>query len=268
MKLFTKDELTNAIKVIASQGWHKSVKRTRDTRNDGAVGNTLEVLLGISENNLPIPNAREWELKGQRACSGSLITLKHIEPSPTATRIVSNILLPKYGWAHKQAGLKYPRSEMSFRSTTSASNFTNRGFKVIVDRVEKKLRFVFDSKHADSLNLEICAWLALVEKRAGLGPINPEPYWGFEDLKYAIGEKIKNCFYIVADSKIEKNHEFFAYCHLLVLSGFSFEKFLQCVESGNLFVDFDARTGHNHGTKFRLKQDVWSKLYDDVKVIF
>lgn len=59
MKLFTKDELINAIRKLSGQGWHKSVKKTVDVRNDGAVGNTLEVLLGIEENNLPIPNAME-----------------------------------------------------------------------------------------------------------------------------------------------------------------------------------------------------------------
>ncbi len=268
MKLFSKEELINEIKSIASKGWHKSVKHTLDKRNDGAVGNTLEVLLGIAENNLPIPNAREWELKGQRAHSASLITLKHIEPSPTAARIVSSVLLPKYGWAHKQAGLSYPKTEMSFRSTTSASCITNRGFTVVVDRSAKKLRFVFDSKKADSSDPEIVKWLASVEKRAGLGPIMPEPYWGFEDLKYAIGEKIKNCFYVIAESKIDSKHEYFTYKHLFVLSGFCFDKFLCCVEAGNLLVDFDARTGHNHGTKFRLKQGVWSELYDDVKEVF
>lgn len=274
MKLFSKDELIKEIKVIASKGWHKSVKHTRDTRNDGAVGNTLEMLLGIAENNLPIPNAREWELKGQRAHSASLITLKHIEPSPTAARIVSNILLPKYGWSHKQAGSKYPKTEMSFRSTTSASCFTNRGFTVAIDRTAKKLRFVFDSKKTDVSDPEIKSWLSSVEKRAGLGAISPEPYWGFEDLKYAIGEKIKNCFYVIAESRIDtesrvdKNHEYFCYKHLSVLSGFSFEKFLCCVETGSLLIDFDARTGHNHGTKFRLKQGVWADLYDDVKEVF
>jgi hypothetical protein len=34
--------------------------------NIGGVGNTLEDLLGIEENNLPILNASEWELKCQR----------------------------------------------------------------------------------------------------------------------------------------------------------------------------------------------------------
>lgn len=74
MKIYTKEGLIQEIKSIAAQGWHKSVKETKDIRNDGAVGNTLEILLGIKENNLPIPNAREWELKGQRSHTSSLIS--------------------------------------------------------------------------------------------------------------------------------------------------------------------------------------------------
>src|SRR3990172_12920088 len=113
MKLYSKDELVDAMRKVFKEGWHKSVKHTIDTRNDGAVGNTLERLLGIKENNLPIPNAREWELKGQRKHSASLITLKHIEPSPTAAKIVASVLLPLYGWPHAQAGIKYPKAEKS-----------------------------------------------------------------------------------------------------------------------------------------------------------
>jgi len=125
MDLYSKEELIAEIRNIFEKGWYKSVKETRDIRNDGAVGNTLETLLGIKENNLPIPNAREWELKGQRSHTQSLITLKHSEPSPRASCIVPQILLPKYGWRHEEAGKKYPKTEMSFRSTTSATNFTN-----------------------------------------------------------------------------------------------------------------------------------------------
>jgi len=262
MKLYTKEELIEKIHEISDQGWHKSVKKTRDIRNDGAVGNTLEVLLGIKENNLPIPNAQEWELKGQRSHTSSLITLKHIEPSPRAARIVPQLLLPKYGWKHKQAGKKYPKTEMSFRSTTSAAQFTNRGFKVVVDRKQNKLRFVFDSSKVDTSKPEIANWFKSVKKNAGLGPFDPEPYWGFEDLKYAIGEKIRNCFYIIADSKIEEKREYFQYKKLIILSGFSFEKLLKCFEDGVIFIDFDARTGHNHGTKFRIRQQNFPDLYE------
>lgn len=261
MKIYTKEGLIQEIKSIASQGWHKSVKETKDARNDGAVGNTLEILLGIEENNLPLPNASEWELKGQRSHTSSLITLKHVEPSPTALSIVSNILLPYYGWKHKQAGKKYPATEMSFRSTTSAKEFTKRGFKILVDRDEAKVKFVFDSSMVNTNQPEIKVWFESVNKRIGLGPFKTEPYWGFNDLQYSIGEKIKNCFYAVADSKMVSGREYFLYKELYLLSGFSFENFLKCIEEGVILIDFDARTGHNHGTKFRIKQGYWSSLY-------
>lgn len=264
VKLFSKKQLTDEIRKIFNAGWHESVRKPG---NDGAVGNTLEKLLGIEENNLPIPNAREWELKGQRAGTSSLVTLKHIEPSPTGVKIVSSILLPLYGWKHKNAGVKYPETEMSFRSTTSATAFTSRGFCIIVERKEKKLRFVFDSSRVDKNDSEIAEWLKSVENRAGLASLNPEPYWGFDDLRYAIGNKIRNCFYVIADSKTENKKEYFYYNQLIILSGFSFERFLSCLENGTVLVDFDARTGHNHGTKFRIRQGCWSELYSDVKRI-
>lgn len=265
MKLFTKEQLIKEISTIIEQGWKKSVKKTLDKSNDGAVGNTLEVLLGIQENNLPIPNASEWELKGQRLYTSSLVTLKHIEPSPKGAKIVSGLMLPYYGWKHKQAGLKYSSKEMSFRSTTYVANFTNRGFRITIDKKEQKVKFIFDSTQADKTNPEIASWLESVNDRIGLGPLNPEPYWGFDDLKYAIGSKIKNCFYIVADTKIESSQEYFLYRELYILSGFSFEKFLKCIEDSIILIDFDARTGHNHGTKFRIRQDRWSQLYSEVK---
>jgi len=232
MKIYTKESLIEDIKAIISDGWKKSVKKTKDTRNDGAVGNTLEVLLEVPENNLPIPNAAEWELKGQRTNTSSLVTLKHTEPSPTALKIVSNILLPLYGWKHAKAGTQYPISEMSFRSTTYANGYTSRGFTIEVNRDELKVKFVFDSTKAKVSDTNICEWRNSVERRVGLGGFNPVPYWGFNDLKYAIGEKIKNCFYVTADSRLIDGHEYFKYRELYILSGFSFDNFLSCIENG------------------------------------
>ncbi len=76
-----------------------------------------------------------------------------------------------------------------------------------------------------------------------------------------IGAKVKNCFYVIADTRVEQRHEFFKYVKLLVLSGFSFDGFLECI------VDFDARTGHNHWTKFRIRQNHWHGLYTSVEEI-
>jgi hypothetical protein len=76
---FTKKSLITVLRQIQNHGWIESV---RSPGNDGAVGNTLESILGISENNLPLPNATEWELKAKRRKTVSLTTLFHLEPSP------------------------------------------------------------------------------------------------------------------------------------------------------------------------------------------
>ena len=102
MKIYTKDNLIKELKSIAAQGWIPNARHG----NHGGIGNTLEDLLGITENNLPIPNAAEWELKSQRINTSSLTTLFHIEPSPRAVKFVPQMLLLKYGWRHKEAGKK------------------------------------------------------------------------------------------------------------------------------------------------------------------
>ena len=142
MKIYTKQDLINELKKIRIQGWIKNKR----TANDGSVGNTLEDILGIEENNLPIPNAAEWELKCQRKRTTSPTTLFHCEPSPRALKFVTNILLPKYGWEHKKAGKKYPKTEMSFRQTISCINYSDRGFRVELDKKQKKIVISFNSK--------------------------------------------------------------------------------------------------------------------------
>ena len=52
-----------------------------------------------------------------------------------------------------------------------------------------------------------------------------------------------------------------------MLQQFSFDKLLGALEKGFMLVDFDARTGHNHGTKFRLKQNHLPALYRKVTEI-
>jgi hypothetical protein len=64
VKTFTKEELVAELKKISAMGWVDSSR----SGNNGNVGNTLEDLLGIPENNLPIPNAAEWALKTEVIC--------------------------------------------------------------------------------------------------------------------------------------------------------------------------------------------------------
>jgi hypothetical protein len=194
MKLFTKENLIEEFHKIANQGWIENARRG----NAGGIGNTLEDLLGIEENNLPIPNAAEWELKTQRLGSSSLTTLFHIEPSPRAVRFVPQILLSNYGWAHQEAGIRYPKNEMSFRQTIHGKSPSDRGFKVNIDRPNRKVLISFN--HADIAGHHI-DWRNEVERRIGLNELNPQPYWGFDDLANKAGTKLLNCFYVQAEVK-------------------------------------------------------------------
>lgn len=253
--------LIERIKEISKQGWIPNNRHG----NQGGVGNTLEDLLDIEENNLPIPNAAEWELKSQRIGSSSLITLFHIEPSPRAIKFVPEIFLSQYGWAHKEASKKYSSGEMSFRQTIHGLKSSDRGFMVKIDRNEQKILISFDPAAVSSKHAQ---WLKSVEKRIGLDELNPQPYWGFDDLEHKAGTKLLNCFYVQAEVKKNNSKEFYHYKKLFMLRKFYFEGFLEAIENGSILIDFDARTGHNHGTKFRLRQNCFPNLYSDIIEIF
>jgi len=259
-KIYTKQGLIAKLKEISAMGWIPNARKG----NHGGIGNTLEDKLGIAENNLPIPNAAEWELKTQRANTTSLTTLFHTEPSPRGIRFVPQILLPLYGWPHEEAGKKYSKNEMSFRQTIHGNARSDRGFKVIIDRKEQKILISFDAK---SVSIRHKKWLQSVKKRVGLGELNPQPYWGFDDLEHKAGTKLLNAFYVQAEVKIERKKEYYHYTKVMMLQKFSFEGFLKALEEGKILVDFDARTGHNHGTKFRMRQDCLPMLYDKKTII-
>ena len=109
----------------------------------------------------------------------------------------------------------------------------------------------------------------LYEWRASLPEYDEDyvPYWGFNDLYHKAGVKLGNCFYVLADVKEEGGEYFYSYPEITQLQGFSLDNFLHNIKEGNILIDFDARTGHNHGTKFRIKQSAIPTLYDNVKHI-
>ena len=154
---------------------------------------------------------------------------------------------------------------MSFRVTMSGDRYTDRGFKVVVARTLSRVAIDFDASRVTPHHSD---WLKGVIEKAGGGRIQPEPYWPFDDLKKKARPKLRNSFYLSAKTQIVNNKEQFLYDRLLMLQKFNFTKFLDAIEKGKVLVDFDAKTTHNHGTKFRIRQESWPELYDDVEKIF
>ena len=256
MRLLTKEQMVESLKTVQEMGWIKSLRPL----NSGGIGNTIDSLLGFPENNLPVADTAQWELKSHRVGSSSLLTLFHMEPEPTEHRVVVNLLIPNYGWPDQSRP-----NELSFRQTIRATQSTDRGFGISVDRRDDKVVVSFDAARVDARHAQ---WLQSVKRRIGLGPLNPQPYWDFQDLFLKASTKLLNSFYVEAETKKQKGDEYFTVSRVLILQGFEIDRFVLAIEQGQALVDFDARTHHNHGTKFRLRQDWIPSLYRYTEVAF
>lgn len=267
---YTKESLIRRLDKIKDMGWILETEKRE--KNQGGPGNTLEDLLGIEENNFPLPDIGEWELKTHKVKSTALLTLAHHEPEPRDKKVVPNYLLPNFGWPHKQAGKKYPETEKSFRQTINSQKYSDRGFKINVDYTQDKVKMDFDSMEInDSSQMEYKVMLEdRFEKPIEQIKIDPEydPYWDFEDLNISMEKKLKNTFLVeYMERKTEKGKEV-KYVRVLMLEDFQFDNYLKLLNDKNsAFVDFDARTGHNHGTKFRIRKNLVPLLYKKHEVV-
>ena len=246
-----KEQMIQELDAIQRRGWIPSNR----SRNSGGIGNTIDALLGLPENNQPIADPAQWEIKSHRVNSASLLTLLQFEPEPRAARLVPRLLLPGYGWPHQQ-----PRQdgELSFRQTLNALQPTDRGFGIEVDAASAQIRVYFD---AESVSPHHRGWLQSVERRVGIGALNPQPHWLMQSLASRLSAKMLNTLYIEAHTRKVNGQEFFAIGRVMVLRGFDMDGFVNAVRQGNAQVDFNARTGHNHGTKFRVRQNIVPQLY-------
>lgn len=248
-RLLTKQQVIALLQGMAKSGWIRSQRPL----NAGGIGNTIDSLLGLPENNLPIADTAQWEMKTHRVGSSSLLTLFHMEPEPRNQKIVTDLLLPRYGWPDQSR-----KNELSFRQTLQATHPTDRGFGITVDRVNEKITVFFDKSLVNTRHKE---WLLTVQDRAGLSQLNPQPYWQFKSLFLKASTKLLNTFHVETETRRTKKEEYFRLVSVLVLQGFDPDRFVAALEKGDLLVDFDARSHHNHGTKFRLRQDSVPKLY-------
>jgi hypothetical protein len=218
------NELIKNLKRINEMGWI----RTHRAGNTG-IGKTLEDLLGITENNIPGPNAAMIELKSARKNASSMLTLFTKSPLPPRA---NSILLQKFGYASiKGKGTK------RLETTVNAIDFNNirgkPGFKI-----------------------------SIKEDRVNLITTNDEivGYWDKETLKSSFERKLPKLLYVKADARGNGRNEEFWFNEAWLLSGFDFNNFVQLLKDGVVLVDIrigqypDGRT-HDHGTGFRVFPD-------------
>ena len=222
--LITYPELIKKLQQIKE----KSYIKTHRTGTTG-VGKTLEDLLGISENNIPGPNASMIELKSARKNVSSMLTLFTKSPLP---RRANSSLVQKFGYASAVR-----KEGKRLETTVTATGFnTLKGKKGFTIKIEK-----------DRVNL-----VAFPDKMVG--------YWDKETIKNSFETKLPNLLYVKAEAKGKGINEEFWFNEAWLLSGFNFDNFLKLLRDGIIRVDIrigqypDGRA-HDHGTGFRVFPD-------------
>jgi len=222
--MITYPELIRKLKVIKEMGYIK----TRRAGTTG-IGKTLEDLLGITENNIPGPNAAMIELKSVRKNAKSMLTLFTKSPLPSKA---NSVLLERFGYESTRGN---KRKEL--HTTVNAQGFNmlkgKPGFMVSIQKNKVNLVTV------------------------GGGIVG---YWDKEILKDSFERKLPKLLYVKAESRGKGSNEEFWFNEAWLLSGFNFDAFLNALREGIILVDIrigqypDGRP-HDHGTAFRIFPD-------------
>ena len=222
--------LKKKLQNIKKQGFVKS-HRVGDT----GIGKTLEDLLGIKENNIPLHDISDVaELKAYRKDATSMLTLFTLEPLPEGGDR-DRLLLDNFGYSKRDN-----QRSKELHSTLSCRRYNNQGLKLSVEK--DKIRVQGKGKR---LNI----------------------YWDIESLEKKFHDKLPALVYVLADRKIIKNKEHFNFNEAYLLTDFDFESFKKMVKKDEIVVDFRMYyrpdgSVRNHGTGFRVKIN---KLYHAFK---
>ena len=213
--------LKEKLRQIKKMGFVKTHRR-----GDTGIGKTLEDLLGIKENNIPLPDIGEVaELKSYRKNAKSMMTLFTLEPLPKGGDR-DRLLLDNFGYSKRDN-----QRSKELHSTLSCKRYNNQNLKLSVEK--DKIRVKGKGKR---LNI----------------------FWDMESLRNKFNEKLPALVYVLADTKIVDEIEYFHFNEAYLLEDFDFELFKKRVRADDIVVDFRMYyrpngSVRNHGTAFRVK---------------
>lgn len=201
-------------------------------KGDTGVGQTLEQTLGLTENNLALPDiGGEVELKAFRKNTTSMLTLFTKEPLSNIGRGRDRYILQNFGYYSTDNN-----KNLDLYTTISSTSYNSQGFILQVEDTQLRLCH-------KNISLDI--------------------YWPYELLKQVFEEKLPSLVIVLADTIGEEFDEQFHYNEAYYLKGFSFNGFISAIKAGYIKIDLRMHlrannTIRNHGTAFRI---VKSHLY-------
>jgi hypothetical protein len=219
MQKRTLSQIKKALQELSERGWIKS-NRSHNT----GIGKTLEDYLGITENNIALPDFGVMELKSQRLNTLSMMTL--FTKSPEG--ITNSEIRKRFGYPDKE----FPKIKI-LHQTISGGKRNAMGFQATINAGQGKL--------------------LILKKGKLLGHYDLEFLW-----KKAV-EKIGNGLILVrAQTKKLRGHEYFHYKDAYLLKEIDPTKFLvhskYDIRLGVYHSGKNVGKPHDHGSAFRLTE--------------
>ena len=232
-------ELINKLKRIISQkNWYEI-----STKNYNSAGLLLEKLLGLENNDLPISDYNEYEIKTKFEDSMYDTTLFHAAPDSYLYEIKR--IYEKYGYSSPSNNSKVFLSAFYCNKITTLGS--NTCAKLYIDYINEKIVLKF-------YNFET-------------NEIDEKASWNFNLLKERINLKIKKLVVVWVKRKFNNNKLYCQFYKFAIYEFKGFEQFLKCLEYGKISIKFciniyksGTKLGqiHDHGTSFDINVDnIW-----------
>ena len=217
------EEITEKLAKIRLRGYIPTKRR-----GPTGVGHTLEVELGLSENNFTVPDLGEVELKATRGSSNSLITL--FTRDSNAWQIHQRDVISEHGISENDRLNLY---------VTLAGSIPIRGLQIDVTET----------------SVLLCNEQRLVLAR-----------WNFDDLLTQFHQKVRHLILVRAKNREENGREHFHYYRATFHSGWMLRWHIPSLfEKGILKLDLRMHRRNNkvrnHGTGFRIAESDIDQLY-------
>lgn len=239
-------ELKRLFNQIKQKGLIKSLRN-----GTTGCGYTFETLINKSEDQLPIPDFKDIEIKTIMGYSKRSITLFNCEPIRDDT-IANNYIFEKYSY-HKYNNLDNFKlfSRKIYKDTDYEYN--DFKFKLKVDYLNEKI--IMSSYKNDVFCEDIC-------------------YWPFIVLEDKLNIKLKKLAIIEAYPYRRPDGLYYKYFKITFYTFTNFKNFLNLIDDNKIFVSFYLRDGvnkkgdfkiENHGVSFRIERKNLEKLFLKIK---
>lgn len=218
--------------------------------NNTGIGKTFEDYVGVVENNKDEPDLAGYEIKSHRESAQSYITL--FTKKPSFPKSANSHLKEEFGTPYEDDPKlkKLHTSMFANRANTYAGKYA---FKLSNNKTKRQILISVYSLKTGKL----------IDKSCG---------YSYDDLEKVISKKLKNLFYVSAETKKDKSgKELFHFNKADIYETPSFRKFLNLLEKG--LIMYDIRIGsyksgksygkaHDHGSGFRILEKNLHKLYE------